>query len=107
MSSSITVIGPWPRRLRSRFWCCSQVRSRSISTTTSRTWERNRVRALLTGPVLDTVLWNCDSVHPDPGIDRLLVQRLGAGECLGRLLNDLVYGAPAQPPDPQCCRTVA
>src|SRR6202140_344163 len=100
MSSSAITTGRWRPPWRSRFCCCSQAPSRSISTTTCGSWrpEGDGGTALLRRAAVGVFLRHRAAVPADPGADRLLVQRLAAGERLGRLFHRLVWPAPAQPP---------
>ena len=59
-----------------------------------RAWKSARPPLLLVGAVHR----HRGALPADPGADRLLVQRLAAGQRLGRLLHRLVRAAAAQPP---------
>src|ERR1700732_651916 len=108
MSSSAITTGRWPPQWRSRSCCCSPAPSRSTSTTTcaSSRPELNGT-ALFRGAVLGVVLRHRAAVSADPGADRLLLQRLPAGQRMGRLLHCLVRSAAAQPPAAAGGATVA
>src|ERR1700722_3640564 len=99
MNSSAITTGRSPRRWPSRFYFCLLARSRFISTTTSSSSRPERHgKALFPDATDDPVPGHHDTVSADPGADRVLVQRLPAGQCVGRFFDRLVFSAAAQPP---------
>src|ERR1700684_933878 len=99
MSSSATTTGRSPRPWLSPFCFCSPVRSRSISTTTSSSSRPERDgEPLFPDAAHRAVPGHHAALFADGGADRVFVQRLTAGQRVGRVLDRLVFPAAAQPP---------
>src|SRR6202034_2546074 len=99
MSSSATMTGRWPPPWPSPFCCCSPVRSRFISTiTSSSSRSEGDGKPLLPNAADRVVPGHRRALPADHGPDCLLIQRLAAGQCLGRVLDRLVFPVAAQPP---------
>src|ERR1700733_11144919 len=93
------MIGRWPPRWPSPSYCCWPVPSQSISTITSSSSRSEAHGNALLPDVADHIVsGHCDALPADHGAHRLLVQRLTAGQCLGRVLNRLVLPIAAQSP---------
>src|SRR5579859_2122090 len=98
MNSSAIATGRSPPRWPLRSWCCWSGPSPFTSTTTPSSSRHRHGEPHLALPRVHPLHRNRGAVHPDPGLDRLFLQRVGTGERVGRLLDQLVLGTPPQRP---------